>query len=88
MDLTQQMASAVASLCAVSSDVADFQTADDATLVSLSKLAALEKQLADTHPALIAGEIAARSLRRWPRGRSLSGRRMRSGPGSGSRATT
>jgi len=62
-DLTQQMASAVASLSAVSNDVADFQTADDATLVSLLKLAAREKQLAEAHLALIAGEIAARSTR-------------------------
>jgi len=62
-DLTQQMASAVASLSAVSNDVTDFQTADDATLVSLSKLAAREKQLAEAHLALIAGEIAARSTR-------------------------
>jgi len=62
-DLTQQMASAVASLSAVSNDVADFQTTDDATLVSLSKLAAREKQLAEAHLALIAGEIAARSTR-------------------------
>jgi len=62
-DLTQQMASAVASLSAVSNDVADFQTADDATLVSLSKLAAREKQLAEAHLALIAGEIAARSTK-------------------------
>jgi len=57
------MASAVASLCAVSNDVADFQAADDATLLSLSRLAAQEKQLADAHLALIAGEIAARSTR-------------------------
>jgi len=62
-DLAQQMAAAVASLCAVSNDVADFQTADDATLVSLSRLAAREKQLAEAHLALIAGEIAARSTR-------------------------
>jgi len=61
--LTQQMTSAVAQLCAVSVDVADFQAADDAALVSLSKLAAREKQLAEAHLALIAGEIAARSTR-------------------------
>jgi len=61
--LTQQMTSAVAQLRAVSVDVTDFQTADDATLVSLSKLAAREKQLAEAHLALIAGEIAARSTR-------------------------
>jgi len=61
--LTQQMTSAVTQLRAVSVDVTDFQTADDATLVSLSKLAAREKQLAEAHLALIAGEIAARSTR-------------------------
>ncbi|GAB3607348.1 hypothetical protein GCM10027413_27570 [Conyzicola nivalis] len=62
-DLTRQFAAAVTALCAVSKDVADFQTADDAALVELSRLAAQEKQLADAHLALIAGEIAARSTR-------------------------
>ena len=59
-DLTQQFSGALSALSAVSRDVADFRTADDATLVSLSKLAAQEKQLAEAHLALIAGEIAAR----------------------------
>jgi len=62
-DLTRQLSAVVEAACAVSSDVADFQAADDATLVSLSKLAAREKQLAEAHLALIAGEIAARSTR-------------------------
>jgi hypothetical protein len=62
-DLTKQFAAAVTALSAVSKDVADFQTADDAALVELSRLAAQEKQLADAHLALIAGEIAARSTR-------------------------
>jgi hypothetical protein len=62
-DLTQQLSAVVAAACAVSSDVADFQATDDATLVSLSRLAAREKQLAEAHLALIAGEIAARSTR-------------------------
>jgi hypothetical protein len=53
----------VAALSAVSCAVADFQAADDADLVSLSRLAAREKQLAEAHLALIAGEIAARSTR-------------------------
>ncbi|WP_411698481.1 DUF222 domain-containing protein [Conyzicola sp.] len=61
--LTQQFTAAVAALGAVSKYVADFQTADDAALVELSRLAAREKQLADAHLALIAGEIAARSTR-------------------------
>jgi hypothetical protein len=62
-DLTKQFAAAVTALSAVSKDVADFQTADDAALVELSRLAAQEKQLADAHLTLIAGEIAARSTR-------------------------
>ena len=62
-DLTQQFAAAVSALAAVSTVVADFQTADDAALVDLGRLAAQEKQLADAHLALIAGEIAARSTR-------------------------
>ncbi|WP_411700112.1 DUF222 domain-containing protein [Conyzicola sp.] len=62
-DLTKQFAAAVTALSAVSKDVADFQTADDAALVELSRLAAQEKQIADAHLALIAGEIAARSTR-------------------------
>ena len=63
-DLTRQLSAVVEAACAVSSDVADFQATDDATLVSLSKLAAREKQLAEAHLALIAGEIAARSTSR------------------------
>jgi hypothetical protein len=61
--LANQLATAVAALSAVSCAVADFQSADDAALVSLSRLAAREKQLAEAHLALIAGEIAARSTR-------------------------
>jgi hypothetical protein len=61
--LASQLATAVAALAAVSCAVADFQAADDAALVSLSRLAAREKQLAEAHLALIAGEIAARSTR-------------------------
>jgi hypothetical protein len=63
MTLASQLATAVAALSAVSCAVADFQAADDAALVSLSRLAAREKQLAEAHLALIAGEIAARSTR-------------------------
>jgi len=62
-DLTQQLNAVVAAACAVSCEVADFQAADDTELVALSKLAAREKQLAEAHLALIAGEIAARSGR-------------------------
>jgi hypothetical protein len=61
--LASQLATAVAALSAVSCAVADFQATDDAALVSLSRLAAREKQLAEAHLALIAGEIAARSTR-------------------------
>jgi hypothetical protein len=61
--LASQLATAVAALSAVSTSVGDFQAADDTALVSLSRLAAREKQLAEAHLALIAGEIAARSTR-------------------------
>ena len=61
--LTEQFAAAVAALSAVSKNVADFQATDDAALVELSRLAAQQKQLADAHLALVAGEIAARSTR-------------------------
>jgi hypothetical protein len=61
--LTQQLTAAVAALSAVSTSVSDFQAADDAALVALSRLAAQSKQLAEAHLALVAGEIAARSTR-------------------------
>ena len=61
--LAQQFSAAVEAMAAVSTKVADFRSADDAGLVELSRLAAREKQLADAHLALIAGEIAARSTR-------------------------
>jgi hypothetical protein len=61
--LAQQFAAAVAALSAVSTNVADFRLADDTGLVELGRLAAREKQLAEAHLALIAGEIAARSTR-------------------------
>jgi len=62
-DLASQLGTAVAALAAVSCSVADVQATDDAELVSLSRLAARSKQLAEAHLALIAGEIAARSTR-------------------------
>jgi len=61
--LASQLGTAVAALAAVSCSVADVQATDDAELVALSRLAAREKQLAESHLALIAGEIAARSTR-------------------------
>jgi hypothetical protein len=61
--LASQLGTAVAALAAVSCSVADVQATDDAELVALSRLAAREKQLAEAHLALIAGEIAARSTR-------------------------
>jgi len=61
--LASQLGNAVAALAAVACSVADIQSTDDAELVTLSRLAAREKQLAEAHLALIAGEIAARSTR-------------------------
>ena len=62
-NLAFQLGTAVAALAAVACSVADVQATDDAELVSLSRLAAHSKQLAEAHLALIAGEIAARSTR-------------------------
>jgi hypothetical protein len=64
-DLAQQFAAVLSAAAAVSTVVSDFQTADDAGLVELSKLAAHSKQLVDAHLALVAGEIAARSAREY-----------------------
>jgi hypothetical protein len=64
-DLAQQFAAVVSAASAVSTVVSDFQTADDAGLVELSRLAAHSKQLVDAHLALVAGEIAARSAREF-----------------------
>jgi len=61
--LASQLGTAVAALAAVACSVADIQATDDAELVSLSRLAAHSKRLAEAHLALIAGEIAARSTR-------------------------
>jgi len=63
LTLAQQFTAAVTALAAVSKSVTDFRSADDTALLELSRLAAQEKQLAEAHLALIAGEIAARSTR-------------------------
>ena len=52
---------ALAALSAVSRAVADYQAADEATLLELNGLAARQRQLVDTQQALVAGEIAHRS---------------------------
>ena len=62
-DLAQQFAAVLSAASAVSTRVADFQAVDDAGLVDLSRHAAQAKRLVDTHLALVAGEIAARSAR-------------------------
>jgi hypothetical protein len=64
-DLAQQFAVVLSAAAAVSTVVSDFQAADDAGLVELSRLAAHSKQLVDAHLALVAGEIAARSAREF-----------------------
>jgi hypothetical protein len=61
--LTGQLAAAVQALSAVSTNVDDLRSADDTGLVESARLAAREKQLAEAHLAMIAGEIAARSTR-------------------------
>jgi hypothetical protein len=61
--LEQQLDAVVAAASAVSCGVAEVQAADDAALVSLSRLASHAKHLVEAHLALIAGEIAARSTR-------------------------
>jgi len=62
-DLTRQFAAVVSAASAVSCSVADIQATDDAALVELSRLAAHSKQSVEAHLALVAGEIAARSIR-------------------------
>jgi hypothetical protein len=61
--LAQQFDAVVAAASAVSCGVADVRAADDAALVTLSRLAAHAKHLVEAHLAVIAGEIAARSTR-------------------------
>jgi hypothetical protein len=61
--LVEQLDAVVAAASAVSCGVAEVQAADDAALVSLSRLAAQAKHLIEAHLAVIAGEIAARSTR-------------------------
>ena len=63
ISLAAQFGAAMGALTAVSTSVADFRAMDDAGLLSLSRMAAREKQLAEAHLALVAGEIAARSTR-------------------------
>lgn len=63
VDLASQFSAAVEAMSAVSTDIEQFRVLDDAELVELGRSAALQRQLAETHVALIAGEIAARSTR-------------------------
>jgi hypothetical protein len=59
--LARDLASAVAALRVVSTDVTDFRALDEATLLCLNKLSAEAARLSQTQSALIAGEIARRS---------------------------
>ncbi|MCU1439119.1 MAG: endonuclease [Rhodoglobus sp.] len=52
---------AVDALARVSKDVADYRILNDAALLELNRLAAVERQFAEAHAALLAGEIAHRS---------------------------
>jgi Domain of unknown function (DUF222) len=59
--LIADFSAAVAALSAVSKNASDYRAIDDSTLLELSRLSATQRQLADTHLALVAGEIAHRS---------------------------
>jgi hypothetical protein len=59
--LVAQLSAAIDALTAVSREVADYRNVDDELLLELAKLASVERQLADTHNAVIAGEVARRS---------------------------
>ncbi len=61
--LGSALAAALDALAAVPTDLAAYRAPDDSNLLELNRLAARERQLADTHLALIAGEIARRSNR-------------------------
>lgn len=55
------IAAALDALARVSKNTADYRALDDSTLLELSRLASLERQLVDAHAVVIAGEIDHRS---------------------------
>ena len=59
--LPATFAAALDALARVSKDAADYRSLDDATLLELTRLAALERQLVDAHAVVLAGEIDHRS---------------------------
>lgn len=59
--LVADFTAAIDALTAVSREVGAYRGVDDATIIELNRLSSVERQLADTHAALIAGEIAQRS---------------------------
>ncbi len=52
---------AIAAAAAISTEIADYRVLDDAALLELARLSSIERRFADTHAALIAGELARRS---------------------------
>jgi hypothetical protein len=59
--LTAQFAAAIESLVAVSHAVVDYRATSDAELLELARLTAVQRQLVDSHAALVAGEVDRRS---------------------------
>ncbi len=60
-DLARSFDAAVGGMRLVSTDVSDYRSLDESTLLTLNKLNAESARLSQTHAALIAGEIARRS---------------------------
>jgi Domain of unknown function (DUF222) len=60
--LARSMRSAVDGLCAVSTDVIDYRALDETSLLTLNALNSQAARLNQIHAALIAGEIARRSV--------------------------
>jgi len=63
VSLLADSTTALSALSAVSRETAEYQSADDATLLALNELAARQRRLIDAQQAVIAGEIAHRSSR-------------------------
>lgn len=59
--LDRDIAAAIAALAAVPTEVAQYRELDDAALLELARLVAIERQFADTHSALVASELERRS---------------------------
>jgi hypothetical protein len=60
--LTQQFADALAALSAVSTQVSDYRALGDDALLEINRITARAQRMVTTHTALVAGEVARRSV--------------------------